>query len=157
MSPTTERVPPDPEPFLRFGRRRSAALLGMAVGVGAVGLALVLTPSGPAWGVVSRAALLPVGVVLALVAWLSIRGRRWAPGSPEVVISERDEWQRTNRDRAARAALVVVLVAQYPLAWLFGLLLPGLQQPRPAFAMAFATVTLALATELGLFLHLDRA
>lgn len=150
--PTVDRS----ELFLSFNRRKMIALLGIVIVVGAIGLAILLTPSGPAWRTVSRASLIPVAIAIIVAVQMSLRGRRWAPDSPEVRMAMQDEWWKTNMDRASRIALVVVLLSQYPLAWLFGLIMSDLPQPRPSFAMAFATITLGAVTQLGLFLYFDR-
>ncbi len=152
----TEPVDDRSELFLRFSRRKMAALLGIVVVVGVIGLALVLTPGGPIWRTVSRVSLIPVAIAIVVAVQMAFRGRRWAADSPEVRVAMQDEWRRTNMDRASRLALIVVLLAQYPLALLLGIFLPHLPQPRPAFAMAFSTITLALAAQLGLFLFFDR-
>jgi predicted signal transduction protein with EAL and GGDEF domain len=152
MTETTDRS----ELFLRFSRQKLIALFAIVIVVGAVGLALLLTPIGPAWRSMSLTLLVPVSIAVLAALWFSLRGRRWNPDSPEVKIATEDEWRRTNMDRATRAALIVALVAQYPLALMFGMFLPDLAQPRPAFAMAFSTITLALAVQIGLFLSLDR-
>ena len=57
--------------------------------------------------------------------------------------------------RASRVALIVVLMAQYPLVLLFEFVMQ-LPPPRGAFAMAASTITLGLATLMALFLFFDR-
>jgi hypothetical protein len=156
VAPILDRSRSDPEPYLRFTRRRTELRLAMAVLLGAVGLALVLTPAGAAWSAVSRAALVPVGGAVVVAVWLALRGRRWVGDAPEVKLVAQDEWQRAVTARATHAALLAVLLAQYPLAWLFGLGVRDLAHPRAAFAMAFSTVTLGLAVQLGASLVLDR-
>lgn len=144
------------EQFLRFRQRKMITLLAIILVVGAIGLALVLTPGGPVWRSVSRASLIPLAIAIVVAVQVAFRGRRWSADSPEVKVAMQDEWLRSNMDRASRLALVVALLAQYPLALMFATLFPGLPQPRPVFAMAFSTITLALATQLGVFLYLDR-
>lgn len=140
--------------FLQFNRRKLTLLLAIVLVVGAIGLALMLTPAGPAWRSVARASVVPVVVVIAVLVQLAIRSRRWAPKSPEVEVAMQDEWQRTNMNRASRTAFVVLLVAQWPLGITLGFL--DVPAPRGAMAMAMATVTLGLATQLAAFLFLDR-
>ena len=140
--------------FLQFNRRKLALLLVIVLVVGAIGLALMLTPVGPVWRSVARASIVPVVVAIAVLVQLAIRSRRWAPSSPEVEVAMQDEWQKTNMARASRTAFVVLLVAQWPLAIIIGFL--GFPAPRGAMAMGMATVTLGLATQLGTFLFLDR-
>jgi hypothetical protein len=86
---------------------------------------------------------------------MSLRRRRWAPDAPEVKAAMQDEWRRTNMDRASRTALIVVLIAQWPLGIVFGFL-AQLPPPRAALAMAAATITLGLATLITLFLFFNR-
>jgi hypothetical protein len=142
------------ERFLRFHRRKMIALLIVGVAVGAIGLALMLTPTGPAWRSISRASLVPIAIAVVVVVQLMARTRRWAPDSPEVRRASDDEWQRTVMDQASRTALIVVLIAQWPLALMLGFL--EFPPPRASMAMAMATITVGLATQLGLSLYLDR-
>lgn len=148
--PTQDRS----ELFLRFSRRKLIALLVVVVVVGAVGLVLMLTPVGPVWRSAARASLLPVAIAILVVVQMSRQSRRWAPNSPEVRMAMQDEWLRTNMDRAARVALVAILLAQWPLALIIGFL--RFPPPRASMAMAMATITLGLATQIGVFLFLDR-
>lgn len=142
------------EMFVRFYRGKMIALLGVVVVVGAIGLALMLTPVGPVWHSVARVSLVPVAIAIVVVVQMSLRGRRWAPDSPEVRVAMQDEWWRTNMDRASRWALIVVLIAQWPLGLMLGF--TEVPAPRGAMAMAMATITIGLATQLGLFLFFDR-
>lgn len=142
------------ELFLRFHRGKMIALLGLVVVVGAIGLALMLTPVGPVWRSVSRVSLIPVAIAIVVFVQMSLRSRRWAPDSPEVRVAKQDEWWRTNMDRASRRALIVVLLAQWPLGLMLGF--AQVPAPRGAMAMATATITLGLATQIGLFLFFDR-
>lgn len=153
--PVTKPVVEASEMFLRFSRRKMAALFAVVIVVGAVGLALMLTPVGPTWRLVARTSLIPVALAIVVFVQLSIRGRRWAPDSPEVRLAMQDEWQRTNIDRATRVALVTVLLIQWPLALLFGLFMQ-VPAPRASMAMGMATITIGLATQLALFLYFDR-
>jgi uncharacterized membrane protein len=143
------------ERFLRFSRQKMYALLVVVILLGATGLALILPPTGPTWRSIARACLIPVAIAIVVVVQMALRSRRFAPNSPEVKMALNDEWRQTNMNRATRAALIVILIAQYPLALLFGFV-TDLPTPRPGFAMAFSTITLGLATQLALFLFFDR-
>jgi len=143
------------EVFLRFSHHKMMVFLFAVVILGGIGLCLVLLPTGPAWRTVSRISLIPLAIAIILIAMMTVRGRRWPSSAPEVEVVMRDEWRRMNLDRATRLALIVTLIAEYPLALLFGFGL-DLAPPRPAFAMAFSTITLALTTQIGAFLYFDR-
>lgn len=148
--PTDDRS----ELFLQFSQRKLTTLLVIVLAVGAVGLALMLTPTGTVWRAVSRVSLVPVAVAIVLIVQMTLRGRRWSPDSPEVRVAMQDEWRRTNMNRASRLALVVVLLAQWPLALILGF--AQIPAPRGAMAMAMATITLGLSTQIALFLFFDR-
>jgi hypothetical protein len=139
------------EKYLRFSRRSMTVLLLLVVAVGAVCVAMAFQPVSPAW---SRALppLWIVAVVIAAGLQRTLGGERWDERIPEVRAIVEDEWRRGNMDRARRAAFVVVLAAQLPLALLLGALPPM----RAVMAMASATVSLGLATLLALFLYFDR-
>jgi len=131
------------------------ALLVVVVVLGATALSLMLSPAGAVRSPANLVWwLLPVAIALLVAVPMSLRRRRWAPDAPEVKAAMHDEWRRTNRDRASRSALIVVLIAQWPLGLIFGFL--TLPAPRVAFAMAAATITLGLATWIMLFLNFDR-
>jgi len=144
------------ERFLRFSRRSMIATLFVVAVLGATGLSLTLSPRGAVadpsnlvWW------LLPV-VVAALVAVItSVQGRRWDLDAPEVSVIQDDEWRRTNLNRAFQGALIVVLVAEWPLGLLLGLSARA-EPVRIAMAMATATITLGLAALITLFLYFDR-
>jgi uncharacterized membrane protein len=148
--PTDEHT----ELFLQFSQRKLTTLLLIVLAVGAVGLALMLTPTGSVWRAVSRVSLVPVAVAIVLIVQMTLRGRRWSPDSPEVRMAMQDEWRRTNMNRASRLALVVVLLAQWPLALVLGF--TQIPAPRGAMAMAMASITIGLATQIALFLFFDR-
>jgi len=143
------------EMFLRFSRRKMTALFVVVIVIGAVGLALMLLPVGPTWRSIARTSLIPVALAIVVVVQMSLRGRRWAADSPEVRLAMQDEWQRTNMDRATRAALITVLLIQWPLALLLGFFVQ-VPPPRASMAMGMATITIGLATQLALFLYFDR-
>ena len=144
--------------FERVQRRSMIAVGAIALILGGVGIALALSPAGA----LSRSANLPwwfLPIIIAALARVlsTANGRHFGPDSPEVKIALQDEWRRTNLLRAARGALLVVLIAQWPLGLIFGFLThPGLTPPRIAGAMAAATVTLGVVTMVSLFLFYDR-
>jgi hypothetical protein len=142
------------ELFLRFYRRKMMAWLGVLAVVGAIGLALMLTPTGPVWRSLSRVSLIPLALAIIVLVQMSLRSRRFAPDSREVRLALQDEWWRTNMDRASRKALIVVMLAQWPLSLVLGF--AGVPAPRGAMAMATTTITLGLVTQIGLFLFYDR-
>jgi putative flippase GtrA len=152
MSETAEHPS---ELFLRFSRRSMIALFAIVLLLGAAALALMLSPSHEAFRVVSLAAVAAIGVVLMIVVRMAFQRRRWAEDAPEVKAVVYDDWRRTNMNRASRAALIVALTAQYPLALIFGFAM-RLPAPVGAMAMMAATITIGLATLTGLFLFFDR-
>lgn len=132
------------------------ALLVIVIVLGATVVALTLSPEGAVSRSTARGFwLIPVSIVIFVALQTSLRGRRWTPDAPEVKAIMQDEWRQTNMARASRAALIVVLVAQWPLGLLFGFLLL-LPPPRCASAMAASSITLGLATLIALFLLFDR-
>jgi hypothetical protein len=146
------------ELHLRFSRRVMAVLLLIIVAFGAIGLALTLRPDG----VISQALermpwFFPLAAILgAGVLQTSMRRNRWTPNSPEAKAILNDEWRRTNLDRAMKIALIVILVTQLPLGWLFGVMLAQLSVLRAVLAMGVSTVTLGMTTFIATFLILDR-
>ena len=148
------------EIFVRFHRRSLIGLLVITLVLGAVGLALALSPAG---------AVAPLGTVLPwmlplliiifsrLILVMTVDGRRIDPKSPELQVAIADEGRRNNMLRAARIALIVVLVAQWPLGLAFGFLtVPHLDPVHVASAMAVSTMVLGIATTIILFLYFDR-
>ena len=145
------------ELLLRFSRRSMIVLLFVVVVLGAVALGLMLSPAGAVGDRANLVSwLMPVAIVIIVSALqTSLRGQRWDPHSAEVKAIMQDEWRRANMARASRAALVAVLITQWPLALIFGFLTP-LSPPRMAMAMAASTMTLGLVTMISLFLFFDR-
>lgn len=122
----------------------------LVIAFGAVCVAMAFRPSHT-W----PRAVVPLTFIMALIAiglQRTLGGERWDPRLPEVRAIVEDEWRRSNMNRARRAAFAVVLVVQLPL----GLVLAGLPSLQALMAMAAATITLGLATLLGLFLYFDR-
>jgi hypothetical protein len=81
-----------------------------------------------------------------------MRGRTWDPKGLEMKKIQQDEFRQMNLSRAQRASLITVLVLQIPLGLLFAHL-PGM---RAVMAMGAATITLAMALLIALFLFFDR-
>jgi len=150
----SESIPTRSERYLRYSQRNMVALLVLTVVVGALCLAMAFrVDAAPRW-LVQGGALIGVAAAIGLGALKSVtlRGTRWDPKSPEVQAVMRDEWRRTNMDRAMRVAFVVVLTAQIPIA----LLVASLPSLRATMAMAVTTLTLGLATLIALYLFLSR-
>ncbi len=143
------------ERYLRYHRQKLIALLVVSLVVGVVGLALVLTPTGPNWRSTADFSLVVMALVILVLVQFAIRGRRWNPAAPEVQAARRDEWVAANVDRANRGALALVLLAQFPLAVPLGYM-TDLAPPRGPIVMAMATVLIALVARIGLFLWYDR-
>lgn len=144
------------ELFERFSRHSMVALLFLALVLGGAGLSVALSPPGainpnlPWW-------LLPIVLAMFVFLFAAVGRRRFRPNSPEVQTAMADEWRQMNLARAARVALLVVLIGQWPLALIMGFLThPQLTPPRVAIAMAEATFTLGVATTVLLFLYFDR-
>jgi hypothetical protein len=152
----SERASDSVERFFRFSRKSMVALLFIVLLVGVTGIVLTTWPRQVIPLATSRGALLiPVAVAIVLGAQRARLGRRWSPQSPEVKIVMHDEFRRANLDRSARLALIVVLIAQYPLALVYGIL-SRLPAPQLAFGMFFSTITIGLTTLISLFLYFDR-
>jgi len=153
----TEPTDNPSESLVRFSRRSMNTMLVIVLVLGATTLAMTLWAEGAASRFMSQAAwVVPVAIViLAAALRATLRGRRWDPRSPEAKAILNDELRQTSLNRASRAALIVVLVAQLPLGLLFGML-AQLSATRTALAMAEATITLGMATLISLFLFFDR-
>ena len=145
------------ELLLRFSRRSMIVLLFVVVVLGGVALSLMLSPAGAVGNRANLASwLMPVAIVIIVGALqTSLRGQRWDPSSPEVKAILQDEWRQANIARASRAALIAVLILQWPLALALGFL-ARLSPPRMAMAMAASTMTLGLVTLISLLLYFDR-
>lgn len=141
--------------FLNYSRQKLIALLIVSLVVGAVGLALVIIPSGPTWRSVADVSLVVMALVILVIVGFAMRGRQWSAAAPEVQAAQRDEWLATNVNRANRGALAVVLLAQFPLAVPLGYM-ANLVPPQGTIVMAMATVMIGLVSRIGLFLWYDR-
>ena len=144
------------EILLQYSRRSLVVLLFVVIFLGAVAFRLILSPAPNGKVDQLLSWLTPIAIVMVTVALqASLRGQHWDPRSPEVKIVMQDEWRRANMARASRAALVAVLVVQWPLALTLGYL-TRLSPSRLAMTMAASTMTLGLVTLISLFLFFDR-
>jgi len=142
------------EDLLRFSRRSMFAQLILISCLGALALGMAIWPDGSAARLVTGMPwMIPIGTVFLVTALRSsLRGQKWDPNSPEAKRIFSDELRRASMSRATRAAFIVVLVAQLPLA----LLLFHLPALRAVMAMAVSTITLGMLTVTALFLYFDR-
>lgn len=142
------------ERYLRFSHGSMIASLVLVLALGGLCIAMAFRSDGGSWWMAQAGWVLVVAISVGLVVLqkTTLRGERWNPAAPEARAILQDEWRRTNMDRAMRAALVVVLVAQLPL----GLLLARLPSLHAVMAMAASTATLGLATLIALFLFFSR-
>ena len=143
------------ERYLRMSRRGMMLLFSMILVVGGACLALALRPDSAVARWFGFAPWL-VGVLFAAVAvglqrW-TFGSERWNPAAPEALSVLEDEWRKTNLNRARHVAFVVVLLLQLPV----GLLVSRLPSLRAVMAMATSTITVGMATLVGLFLYFDR-
>jgi hypothetical protein len=155
--PMIESAESTPEVLVRFSRRSMKTLLGIVLVLGLTALDMTLRPGGTASRFMARASyLVPLAIVIVGFALrATLRGRRFDPRSPEAKAVLNDELRQMSLNRAARAALIVLVAAQLPL----GLALGGfgsLPPIRTALAMAEASITLGMATFIALFLVGDR-
>src|SRR5437016_1759801 len=120
---TTENQGEDrSEIFVRFHRRNLIGVMVIALVLGGISLTLALSPKAvglpgnlPVW-------MLPILIVGFSRLLMTVDGRRIDPQSPGVKAAIQDEWRRTNMLRAARFALIVVLLGQCPLGLAFAFL-----------------------------------
>jgi len=145
------------ELLVRFSRRSMAAMLVIVPGLGAMALAMTLWPEGAASRFMAQAAwVYPIAIVfLGAALRATLRGKSWDPRSPDAKAILNDELRQHSLNRSSRAALIAVLVAQIPLALLFGTL-PQASAIRTALAMAEASIILGTAIFIALVLFLDR-
>lgn len=142
------------ERYLRFSQSGLVVTLVLIVVLGGICIAMAFAPDAGARLMARSGWMLAVAIAIAVVMLqaATLRGERWRPDAPEALAIARDEWRRSNMDRAMRAAFLILLVAQLPLALLFARL-PSL---RAVMAMAAATATLGMVSFIALFLFLDR-
>jgi peptidoglycan/LPS O-acetylase OafA/YrhL len=149
----TERAQ-DAEIYLRFHRRSMLALLFLIMAAGAFVVMTALKPDATVLRWIERAPFFfpMLIIIVAAVQQTVMRRHRLALDSPEFKALMSDEWRLRSMDRATRGALIVALVAQLALPFLFA----GLSTPRALWGMAAATVTIGLAAQVALFLFFDR-
>ena len=142
-----------PEYLLRISRRSLFALLVLVVLIAATLIAHVLRPGSLLADWASRAPwLLPVVIGALFVFFIVPFRRSFRANDPDVKALQNDEFRQANLARAQRVALIVVLVAQIPLA----MFLSGLNAVAAVTVMGVSTITLAIATFIISFLYVDR-
>jgi MFS family permease len=142
------------EILVRRSRRSLLVFFFLILSFGAVLLAVLTAPHGPVSQFFSRAPwAFPMFIIGFVILQRALMGNaKWDPKSPEVRAIVNDELRRTSFDRAARIAFFVALFLQVPLAL-------GIESLAPHYAlltMAVATITLSVATLVGLLLYFDR-
>jgi Na+/H+ antiporter NhaC len=141
------------ELFLRISRRSLVALLVLVLFFAATLIAHVVRPGSLLADWASRMPwLLPVAIVAVFAMFIAPLRRSFRANDPAVEAVVNDEFRQANLARAQRVALVVVLVAQIPLA----IFLSGLSAAAAVTVMGVATITIALATFIIAFLFADR-
>ena len=145
---------PTPELLLRLQRRSLFLVLILIAGSGAFVIASSFWPDG---AVANRVAQVPwlfpmIAIFSVSVQQTWMRKHHLTRDMPEYKAMMNDEWRRSALDRAWKGALFAVLIAQILLPLLF----VNLPTVRALWGMAATTVTLGLATQIGLFLFFDR-
>lgn len=141
------------ELLLRISRRSLVALLVLILFFAATLIAHVVRPGSLLADWASRMPwLLPVAIVAVFVMFIAPLRRSFRANDPDVETVLNDEFRQANLARAQRVALVVVLVAQIPLA----IFLSGLSAVAAVTVMGVATITIAAATFIIAFLFADR-
>ena len=142
-----------PERYYRAYQRTAVVCLLSAVAVGGYFLAV---GSGALSGGARQGAALGVVVLFAVallaVPVVTLRGRRWHPGDPHAQRVLRDEWTRTNWNRACRVGFGTVMWAQFPLAFLLDRLA---SQPSLSM-MAGLSMTLGVGAFCATYLYVGR-
>ena len=142
--------------LVRLSRRGMFAMLALVLVLGGTFLGQTLWPDAAAsrWVEKSSWIITLAAVLLFLAVQWPLRGRRFDPRSPEMKVILRDELRQSSLNRAARAALIAGLVAQFPLALLF--MLARLSAKQALLAMAESTILVGMVTFIALFLLFDR-
>jgi hypothetical protein len=143
-NPSPERV----ELLLRASRRSLMIVLALILLFGATVIAHAIRPATllANWPAVVPW-LIPVGAALLVTLTARVRPR---PAELAVV---NDELRQANLRRAERVALIVILVAQFPL---MALALSSLAAAAAVTVMGVTTVTLGMVTLIASFLFFDR-
>lgn len=142
--------------LVRMSRRGLFAMLAMVLVLGGIFLGQTVWPEAAAsrWVEKSSWIIALATVLLFLAVQWPLRGRRFDPRSPEMKVILRDELRQSSLNRAARAALIAGLVAQFPLALLF--MLARLSAKQALLAMAESTILVGMVTFITLCLFFDR-
>ncbi|MEX2527109.1 MAG: hypothetical protein WEA09_05675 [Gemmatimonadota bacterium] len=150
---------PSPEPqtelYFRYGQWSLVVLLFLILTLGVLFIGLLFFPENTLLQSLSGHAPLAGTLVIAglfAMQLTMLRGARWNLKAPEVRAVLDDEWRRTNMDRAVRAAFVLVLVAQVPMAWVLSELSPL----YPLMVMAIVTGILGLSALIAAYLVFAR-
>jgi drug/metabolite transporter (DMT)-like permease len=154
MTPQSEPRADRAELVLRTSRRALVVVLAAVLLVAATLIAHALRPGSLLADWSSKVPwLFPVAMVAVFVILNApLLRRQLRPDSPEMRAMLEDEFRHANLARAQRLALIVVLVAQVPLA----ILVSGLATEPAVTVMAVASVTLAMTTLIASFLFFDR-
>jgi hypothetical protein len=148
--PSPDRV----ELLLRTSRRALMVVLAAVLLVAATLIAHAVRPGTLAADWPSKVpwlfpfAMVAVFLILNMPLWR----RHIRPDSPEVRTMLADEFRQANLARAQRMALILVLVAQVPLA----ILVAGLPPEAAVTVMAVVSVTLGMTSLIASFLFFDR-
>lgn len=142
------------ELYLRFHRRSMLFVLVLILMAGTFLVITALHPNATLLGWIERAPFFfPMLIIIGVSAQQGLmRKHRVTLDSPEYKALMSDEWRHRSMERATRGALIVALVAQLALPFVFG----GLSTARALWGMASATVTIGLAAQIALFLFFDR-
>ncbi len=141
------------ELLLRISRRSLVVVLVLVLLIAATLTAHVLRPGSLLADWASRMPwLLPVAIAAVFFIFNARFRRPFRANDRDVKAMLNDEFRQANLARAQRVALVVVLVAQIPLA----MFLSGLNTVAAVTVMSVATITVAIATLITSFLYFDR-
>jgi hypothetical protein len=154
MTPQLAPVEDQTELLLRASRQALFVVLVMVLVLGTTLLANAIWPGNAIAEWPARLPwLIPVSAVaITLALRMQLRGRKWDPNAPEVKAIEQDEFRKANLDRARKASLIIVLIAQLPFAFAF----LRLSTFHALMAMATSTITLGMASMIAFFLFFDR-
>jgi hypothetical protein len=147
-----------PERYFRYSQWALATVFVLILTYGILFLVNSFRPNDPTVRLITGyhwiyglAGAILLGVLLFLQVAVA-RGAEMKGTRRRGLAVEADEWQQKNLDRAMRVAFVVMVFAQFPLAWL----LSSSSATMPLLAMGVTTVHLGIATLLGTYLYLSR-
>ena len=140
------------EALARMSRRALLLILAAIAILGGTAVAMAVAPSSflARWPA-ALPWLIPGATLMAYVAFRVGGAGRLSP-APQNGRSLKDELRQHRLARAQRAALILALGAQIPLA----LLMKSLPAQNAVMGMATATITIGLAAMVACFLVLDR-